>query len=69
MRQAEQATGGVFSNYRVLIDRNADGSLNKFTFKIEPGETHENTAVDILEQEGMPFDIVKRSREIVGSLA
>lgn len=66
VRAVAAATGGIFANYRVLVERNPDGSLKDLTFKIEPGITSENTSIDILEQEQMPSAIVQRARELVG---
>jgi hypothetical protein len=51
MIKLESETNGLFSNYRVAIERNPDGSLHR-TYQLQRGSTTQNVAADILREQG-----------------
>lgn len=51
MIKLESETHGLFSNYRVAIERNPDGSLYR-TYQLQRGSTTQNVAADILREQG-----------------
>lgn len=51
MIKLESETNGLFSNYRVAIERNPDGTLHR-TYQLQRGSTTQNVAADILREQG-----------------
>ncbi len=52
----------VFKNYCVKVNYNEDGSF-AYLFKLEPGITDQNVAIDILQQSGFNLAILRGARD------
>ncbi len=52
----------TFKNYCVKVDYNEDGSFT-YRFKLEPGITDQNVAIDILQRNGFDSDILQGARD------
>ena len=60
----EEKNSSLFKNYKVSIAYDKDGQL-KYPFKIEPGISHQNIALDILRKEGFDHDFLSRAQDVL----
>ena len=62
-----ETTSDLFTNYRVPVLRNNDGTLTH-TFKLEPGISQDHIAFDILRSEGFTGAVIDEAAAITRSL-
>ncbi len=61
----KRAPGKGFANYRVYITYEKGQKKIGYTYKIVPGRSDQNIAIDILEEQGYNTEVLREAREIV----
>ncbi len=59
-----QETTDTFTNYRVSVNKNSDGTIS-YPYKIYPGVSHQNVAIDILKNQGFASKILDVAQNIL----
>ncbi|TDG95587.1 MutS-related protein [Cardinium endosymbiont of Culicoides punctatus] len=54
-----------FKNYKVFIHHKGRGHKIEYTYKVIPGESNQAIAIDILEEEGYPMEMLAQTRDIL----
>lgn len=62
----EQDTQGMFKNYKVYVNKDADGKI-KFTYKLEKGIADQKIALDLLKQSGFDAEILLEAHRAMKS--
>lgn len=63
----EQATNGIYHNYKVCVNKDATGKL-VYPFRLERGVTDQNVAIDILREDGFDIAILKEAYDRINRI-